>query len=116
MKKKLIIGLVENVVLDDGTTHLSKVDTGADSSSIDKSLIANLKDKKIVSYKIVRSALGVHKRPTIMLEVEFQGIKFHEKFTLSDRAHMKYKVLIGRDILKKEGFLINPNKNVGDEK
>ena len=114
-KRRLKIGLVEKVVLDDGQTHLAKIDTGADSSSIDKSLIGNLEDKKIVSYKIVRSAFGVHKRPTIMLDVEFQGIKFSEKFTLSDRSNMKYKVLIGRDILKKEGFLIDPIKKIKKE-
>ncbi len=31
-------------------------------------------------------------------------------FSIADRAHMKYKVLIGKNILKK-GFLIDPSKD-----
>lgn len=109
-KTRLVIGLIETVTLEDGTTLKAKIDTGADSSSIDENILKNLGDKKIVSHKIVRSALGRHRRPTVYLEIDFQGIKFKEKFTVSDRSNMKFKVLIGQDILKKEQFLIDPTK------
>ena len=109
--KRLIIGLVEQVTLENGKKYRAKIDTGADSSSIDKRLAQSLGDKKIISHKIIRSALGKHKRPTILLKIKFQGIMFEEKFTISDRSKLKYKVLIGQDILKKEGFFINPRKN-----
>ena len=108
-QKRIIIGLIEPVKLEDGRTYQAKIDTGADSSSIDKDLLDRLGgNRKIQSHKIIRSALGRHKRPTIMLEIEFQGKKFEEKFTVSDRSDLKYKLLIGKDILKKEGFLIDP--------
>lgn len=110
MVERLIIGLEESVILEDGKKHKAKIDTGADSSSIDKTLANSLGNKEILSHKIIRSALGRHKRPLIMLEVEFQGKKFKEKFTLSDRSNLKYKILIGKDILIKEGFLVDPRK------
>ncbi len=110
-KRRLKIGLIEPITLENTKSYKAKIDTGADSSSIDINLAKKLGDKKIVGHKTVRSALGRHKRPTIELEVEFQGRKFKEKFTLSDRSNLKYKVLIGKDILKKEEFLIDPCKN-----
>lgn len=106
----MIIGLEENVVLENGKKYKAKIDTGADSSSIDLEIVAKLGDKKIVSHKIIRSALGWDRRPTVMLDIEFQGKKFREKFGVSDRRNLKYKILIGKDILKKEGFLIDPSK------
>jgi hypothetical protein len=120
MKKdneRLIIGLVENVYLEDGNKYLAKIDTGADSSSIDKTLIEELNKKEFIGHKIIRSALGRHRRPIVQLEIKFQGKIFFEKFTISNRSNLKYKILIGKDILKKEKFLIdplidNPNKKV----
>ncbi len=108
--KRLVIGLIETVTLENGKTYKAKIDTGADSSSIDKTLAEKLGNLKIVSHKIIRSALGRHRRPTIMLNVKFQKKEFSEKFTVSDRSNLKYKILIGKDILKKEGFLVDPCK------
>lgn len=107
-EKRLTIGLIETVILEDGKKYKAKIDTGADSSSIDESIAFKLGTKEIVSHKIIRSALGKVRRPTIMLDIEFQKKKFHEKISISDRSNMKYKILIGQDILKKEGFLIDP--------
>lgn len=108
MTKRLFIGFVENVTLEDGKTYKAKIDTGADSSSIDADLIKKLGEKKVVSHKIIRSALGRVRRPTMMIEIEMRGIKFYEKFSVANRSDLKYKILIGKDILKKEGFLIDP--------
>ncbi|MFW6286140.1 MAG: RimK/LysX family protein [Nanoarchaeota archaeon] len=109
-QNRLLIGFIEDVILESGKKYKAKIDTGADSSSIDKSLVEDVENQKIVSYKIIKSALGRHKRPAMMINVEMQGIKFYEKFTLVDRSNLKYKILIGKDILKKEGFLIDPKK------
>lgn len=116
MEERLLIGLVETITLKDGTKYKAKIDTGADSSSIDFSIAINLENKRIISYKTIKSALGTHKRPTIMLEFEFHGKKFKEKFSVSDRTDLKYKILIGKNILKKENFLIDPNKKEREHK
>lgn len=111
ISNKKIVGLIEEIVFENGKTYLAKIDTGADSSSIDEKVLEKLGgDKKVVSHKIIRSALGKHKRPTMFLEVEFKGQHFRQKFTVSDRSNLKYKVLIGKDILQKGNFVINPNK------
>lgn len=110
MKKRLTLGLIETVVLEDGEKYKAKIDTGADSSSIDEAIALRLGSKEVVSHKIIRSALGKVRRPTIMIDLELQNKKFYEKITIADRSHLKYKVLIGQDILKKEGFLIDPLK------
>ena len=107
---RLILGLIELVTLENGRKYKAKIDSGADSSSIDISVLDKLGEKKTLSHKIIISALGRHRRPTKMIEIELQGKKFKEKFTVSDRSNLKYKILIGQDILKKEGFLIDPCK------
>ena len=116
MEPKIIIGLVETILLENKKKYKAKIDTGADSSSVDKSILEDLDRKRIVSHKIIKSALGTHKRPTIMIEFEFNGKKFKEKFSISDRTDLKYKILIGNNILKKENFLIDPNKKERDNK
>ncbi|NCC70999.1 hypothetical protein EOM09_05435 [bacterium] len=108
MEERLVIGLVEKVLLENGKEYYAKVDTGADSSSIDKNLVDKLGEKEIISHKMIRSALGRHRRAAILLEIEFKGKKFLEKFTISDRSNLKFKILVGKDILQKEKFLIDP--------
>jgi len=109
-KKRLVIGLIEEVTLENGKVYKAKIDTGADSSSIDEKLLKMLGEKKILSHKFVRSALGRSKRAIVSLEIEFQGKRFKEMFTISDRSNLRYKLLIGKDILIKEGFLVDPKK------
>ncbi len=108
MTQRLTLGLIEDITLENGLKLKAKVDTGADSSSIDKELAQVLGDKEIISHKIIRSALGRHRRPTIRVGLTLQDKHFDEKFTLADRSHLTYKVLIGKDILQKEGFLVDP--------
>jgi len=113
MKEKTILGLTEDVIVisDIGkqTVH-ARIDTGATSSSIDANLAAELKLGPIEETKKVKSANGMKLRPVIRGKVQLAGRTFDNLFTLADRSHMKYRVLIGQDILR-QGFLIDPNKN-----
>ncbi len=110
MKDRVVIGLIETVSLENRITYKAKIDTGADSSSIDEAIVKKLGKDNYSSYKTVRSALGRSRRPTVLLEMEMEGRKFYERFTVTDRKHLHYKVLIGKDVLKKEGLLIDPLK------
>lgn len=108
-KKRVVIGLEEKVTLENGKAYRAKIDTGAESSSIDKLLLKRLEDKKKVeAYKVVKSALGKHRRPMVTLEVEFLGNKYKTKFTIADRTDLRFKILIGKDILKKSNVMIDP--------
>ncbi|MCB9370844.1 ATP-dependent zinc protease [Candidatus Woesearchaeota archaeon] len=109
MKKRITIGLMETVVLENGREYKAKIDTGADTSSVDESIISKM-NKEVDSHKTVRSSLGEAKRPTVILKLTFHEQDFEQKFTVADRSNLKYKVLIGKDILRKGNFLIDPCK------
>jgi hypothetical protein len=110
---KKILGAVEEVTFRSASGErkvLARIDTGANMSSIDEKLAAELGFCHTERTKKIRSSHGRSERPVICAEVVVGGIKHISDFTVIDRAHMKYAVLIGRNILE-NGFLIDPSKN-----
>lgn len=111
-RERILIGMVEDVeVRHDGVSEALKarIDTGATKSSIDYKLASHLKLGPVVESRLVKSAHGSKLRPVIEVTISIRGKEVTEKFTLADREHMKYKVLVGQNVLKK-GFLIDPNR------
>ncbi len=109
---RTVIGLEEKVrVHNNGgkKTVIAKIDTGATKSSIDTNLAAELRLGPVIKSKLIKSAHGSNIRPIIEATIELAGKKITSEFTLADRAHMKYRILIGQNILK-DGFLIDPMK------
>ncbi len=109
---KTVIGLAEKVTIkyNGGIKNVvAKIDTGATKSSIDTNLAAKLKLGPVIKSKLVKSAHGSKLRPIIEATIEIAGKKIKSEFTLADRTHMKYSILIGQNILR-EGFLIDPGK------
>jgi len=118
--EKTIVGLVETVKIK-GKEVIARMDTGAEYSSIDKKLASELELGPEIKTINIRSAssklicpncghkLKNTKRPVIETEIEIQDKKIVSNFNIADRNHMKYKLLIGQDILKK-GFVIDPSK------
>ena len=107
--KKTILGLDEEVTL--VNTHgekkvLARIDSGANKSSIDVSLAAEMKLGPVIDSKIIKSASGSELRPVITAKVRIHNQEIETQFTITDRSHMKYKMLIGQNILK-NGFLID---------
>lgn len=122
---KLIIGKIEKVLLTppDRIFH-ARIDTGATTSSLDAKdmetferdgdswIKFKIKDPKedilydvekpIVRWvKIIQaSAEKASRRPVIELQFQIGHIKRIEEFTLEDRSHLDYQVLIGRNILR----------------
>jgi hypothetical protein len=136
MESKEVIGLIENTEFFSLTDYSrlvkmkAKVDTGATRSSIDYSFAkklgligskddflsateyfkkTNVRRKRNISFRKVWSAIGFDIRPVIYARLLIRGKIYKASFTISDRSKMKYKVLLGQNILKK-GFLIDPNK------
>jgi len=111
-KGKIIIGNTEKIKIIGRTrtkTVKAKIDTGATKSSIDARLAASLQLGPVVKTKLVKSAHGKSIRPIINIDIEIKGKRIKEEFTIADRNHMKYGVLIGQNILKK-GFLVDVSK------
>ena len=113
MKKKSRVGFLEKVTVygpNGQKTVTARIDTGAARNSIDDKLAKKLGIKKVIKHKVVKSAHGVKKRPIVKADLKIANKKLKDMtFTLADRKHMKYDVLIGRNTLKK-GFLVDPDK------
>lgn len=113
--KRRPLGLTECVTVYDYSMKasvelLARIDTGATSNSLDVVAAAPLKLGPPVKKIFVRSANGRSERPVVYAKVKIAGKLVEGRFTLADRSRMKYKMLIGRDILSKAGFLIDPLK------
>ena len=114
LKERTVIGCREMVILKCRGGHrksfIARVDTGAKTSSMDLNLSTELSNARIVKTKTIRSANGVNLRPIIEATIIIAGNEITSKFTLADRTHMKYKILIARNIIRKGKFLIDPLK------
>ena len=111
-QKRKIIGMVEEITLENNRTYKSKIDTGADYNSIDSELLSKLGEKKITGYKLIKSALGKQKRPFVDLEITLAGETFTTPFSIADRSKLKYKILIGKNLMKTKKYLIDPTYEV----
>lgn len=111
---KTIIGLIEKIIVfgknNENRELLARIDTGATKSSLDKKIAMELELGPIIKTKLIKSAHGHSFRPLINVNVTLSGKKMKGEFSLADRSHMKYKVLVGQNILKKD-FLIDPLKD-----
>jgi hypothetical protein len=111
---KRVIGLSERVNFRtnkiNSKQYRARIDTGATCSSIDVVLASKLKVGPIVGSLNVKNVHGKKKRPYVFLRVILKGKSIRGKFTLIDRSHMKYRILIGQNVLKKGNFLIDPIK------
>lgn len=134
MDSKKIVGRKENIsILDLELYNLdAKVDTGADSNALHCDHIEINEEQNSVSftlldevheayhgkrmtmplYKIkkVKSSNGmIQHRPSIKVSVEFFGKKYKSVISLTNRADMKFPMLIGRRFLK-DKFLVDVSK------
>ena len=112
MGEKVILGLTEQIKLlgSKEIELIARIDTGATASSVDSTLAEELSLGPVIRTKIVKSASGIEKRPIVKAKIILKDIEIEEEFTLADRRHMTYPLLIGQNILKKGNFLIDPNK------
>ena len=112
MKDKIIIGLTSNVLLfgknKKKLVH-DKVDTGATKTSIDVKLAKELGLGPELKKTIVKSAHGTMQRSVVLLELSISGEILEIEATIADRAHLKYPLLLGVNVLKK-GFLVDPSR------
>jgi hypothetical protein len=122
---KMVVGRQEQVWLEDIQLALpARVDTGAETASLDAHNIELFErnSKRWVRFEIVHPDTGealqlerklkrtvsiiqsntseAERRPVIKLGITIGHIKQSAEFTLSNRSHLDYQLLIGRNILK----------------
>ncbi|MBS1267144.1 MAG: hypothetical protein MAG795_01116 [Candidatus Woesearchaeota archaeon] len=108
-KDKIVLKAEEKVTLiseKGNQTKKARIDTGASMCSIDKSLADNLELGPPVRQRKVKSATGRTVRDVYKFKVELKGKQFEAEFTVIDRGHMSFPVLIGRNIIK-QGFIVD---------
>ncbi len=111
-KDKIVIGLTEKIDVLGGKGHKvvkARIDTGASISSIDKNFAQSLGVGPVTGFTLIKQAHGKSQRAIVKLHMKICGKEFKHRCSLADRSHMRYKLLIGRNILK-NGFLIDPSK------
>lgn len=109
---KRIVGLTEKVVVigeEEEKKVLAKIDTGAQRSSIDIRLASKLRLGPLLKTRVFRSAVGKEVRAVVKAKIKLKGKPIKATFSITDRKKMKYKILIGQNILKM-GFLVDPSK------
>jgi hypothetical protein len=101
----MVIGrnVIVSIVTPDGDVDiLAKVDTGAYSSSLDETFFKNLNlDEKVIKNKMVRNVHGEESRDVYDIDFIIKGIKISSELNVFDRSQMKYKMIIGRQDIKK---------------
>lgn len=113
-KDRSVVGFVEPVTVIAASGEkkrlLARVDSGANRSSIDKKIAEKLSLGPVIGESLVRNANGQSRRQLIRATVQIGDDIFTEEFTLADRTHMNFGLLLGRNILA-QGFLIDPEKS-----
>jgi hypothetical protein len=115
MSELPVIGLVEKVMIKGGkksVTIKALIDTGAQWTSIDLNLATKAGLGPIVRTRKIKAASTKKTsiRPVVKVHVELVGKTFLAEANLQDRSHMKFPMLIGRNILA-GNFLVDPKKN-----
>ena len=112
---KRVVRLVERVTISGPGGEESvraKVDTGADRTSVDMELAAKLKLWQTGSKITIKTsdAGKMVERPLAEATVTVRGKSFKLKVGVADRSLMRFRVIIGRDILRSGDFLIDPSR------
>jgi hypothetical protein len=113
--EKRVVRLVAKVLIagpGGEETVRAKVDTGADRTTVDRELAAKLKLGSTGSKVLVKTLGGSNRRerPLVSAAITLKGKTFRLKVGVEDRSQMRYRVIIGRDILRSGYFLIDPSR------
>jgi hypothetical protein len=108
-----VIGIVEEVTVkgSKGEKRIkAKIDTGADRTSVDADLAAEVGLGPIHDTIKVKSSLSgqSQRRLVVQAEIIVRGEHHTVSVSIGDRSNMKYDVIVGKDVLRDSKFLIDP--------
>ena len=110
-----MLGLVERIQVSGilGSVWIrAKIDTGSERSTLDSRLAGRLGLGPVIGYVSTKSSSsnGPVRRPVVRAKLEVAGEKFTLNVGVTDRSRLRYRAIIGKDILASGKFLINPTK------
>ncbi|OGS64817.1 MAG: hypothetical protein A3K59_00635 [Euryarchaeota archaeon RBG_19FT_COMBO_69_17] len=89
---------------------LAKIDTGATRTSLDTDLAARLGLGPVIRTVRIRAASAAEPetRPVVRAELVLAGVRFRVAVAVADRKDMRYRMIVGVDVLRRSPFLIDP--------
>jgi hypothetical protein len=136
-KHTQVVGYLEKVrVPHVDVVFRAKMDTGADTSSMNAEIIdmkkgsqtedgkgyviftldsdggksSHIKRPLVRVSRIKLRGGGLQRRPVIKLDFCIAGVLVHEEVNLSNRENFKYDLLVGRNMIIKAGLIIDSNQ------
>jgi hypothetical protein len=135
----IVLGRVENVVLQDSELKLkARIDSGAGVSSVHAEILEIVKanpagaashdrivfrirdtsgrvvklEREVIEWmKVKRKGVtGFIDRPVVLMDFCLGGKQIEARVNLANRSRFIYPLLIGRNVLKAGGFLIDPSE------
>lgn len=111
---KKIVGIVEKITIKGkkDVDCYALFDSGAKQTSIDTTLASEALLGPIIATKAVRQSSMRHGtlRPVVNANIRIKGRIYKAKVNVQDRSHMKFPVIIGRNVNR--NFLIDTAKNI----
>lgn len=109
--RDIVIGFTEKVVLlgNNGKSKsiVARVDTGAEISSVDCKVAAEMELGPVIKTKKIKNANGITERPVVKCRFVIKGKVYSTDVTIADRKNLKYLVLLGQNLLKRTPFYIH---------
>ena len=114
------IGVVEEVVIRGSKGDirvLARIDTGAARTSLDTDLALRAGLGPVFDRVRVRAAAAdePEERDVVDAKILIAGREFDVAVAVTDRKDMRYHMIVGMDILREAGFLVDPSKGNGPE-
>src|SRR3989442_3439433 len=109
------IGVIEEVTLGGSKGDirvLARIDTGAARTSLDTDLAARAGLGPVFDRVRVRAAAAhePEERDVVDARVVIAGREFDVAVAITDRKDMRYHMIVGMDVLRESGFLVDPSK------
>ncbi|TLZ43991.1 MAG: hypothetical protein E6K19_05885 [Methanobacteriota archaeon] len=119
-KERTTIGVVEDVTVvgpKGAVTVRARIDTGAARTTLDTDLAARAGLGPVMDHVRIRASAAnkPEKREVVRARLVIAGREFDLAVAVTDRKDMRYHMIVGMDVLRTSGFLVEPSKGEGPE-
>jgi hypothetical protein len=91
---------------------MARIDTGAARTTLDTDLAARAGLGPVLNRVRTRASAAAkpERRDVVAAKVVIAGREFNVDVAVTDRKDMRYHMIVGMDILRASGFLVDPQK------